>query len=113
MGKRYDLEPFNPVDDDGKFRPDKVGPDWLKGAFVLEANAKIVEDLRERGWLLHDETYTHSYPHCWRCKNPVLFRSTPQWFISMDAEGLRERRWTGSAADAAGSRRSARSASPR
>ena len=52
---------------------------------VFEANPKIVEFMRERGVLLFTENYEHRYPHCWRCKNPVIFRATPQWFISMDA----------------------------
>ena len=91
VGKRYDLDVFNPVADDGTFDPGKVGQDWLAGRFVLEANAAIVDDLDRRGLLLHSEPYLHSYPHCWRCKNPVLFRSTPQWFVSMDAGDLRRK----------------------
>ena len=71
--------------------PDQVAPEWLKGEFVLSANLRIVEDLRERGLLLQAEDHRHSYPHCWRCKNPVLFRSPPQWFISIDRNRLRER----------------------
>jgi isoleucyl-tRNA synthetase len=102
VGQVYGLPPFNPVGDDGRFLPERVGPEWLKGAFVLEANAAIVDDLRRRGDLLLAEAHRHSYPHCWRCNNPVLFRSTPQWFISMDADGLRSKslreihgtRWT-------------------
>ncbi len=70
VGREYDLEPFNPVGDDGRFLPDRVGPEWLKGEYVLEANAEIVEDLQERGLLLLQEDYIHSYPHCWRCKKP-------------------------------------------
>jgi isoleucyl-tRNA synthetase len=89
VGQKYGLETYNPVDDDGTFMPDRVGPDWLKGVFVLDANPRIIDDLRTRGLLLHDAQHSHSYPHCWRCKNPVLFRSTPQWFISMDADDLR------------------------
>jgi isoleucyl-tRNA synthetase len=102
VGKTYDLVPFNPVADDGTFVPELVEPEWLKGAFVLDANKTIVDDLASRGLLLHREDFTHSYPHCWRCDNPVLFRATPQWFISIDANGLREKgvaqvrasRWT-------------------
>ncbi len=90
VGRKYGLETFNPVGDDGHYVAAKVAPE-LADQFVLDANAWIVDDLRRRGWLLHDEAYSHSYPHCWRCKNPVLFRSTPQWFISMDATGLREK----------------------
>ncbi len=91
MGQKYALETFNPVADDGTFIPSLLGEDWLKGCHVLEANAAIVEDLRARGLLLRSEEYRHSYPHCWRCKKQVLFRSTPQWFISMDRDGLREK----------------------
>jgi isoleucyl-tRNA synthetase len=89
IGQKYGLAPFNPVDDLGRFSPDKVGASWLAGQHVLKANDAIVEDLKRRGLLLHDEPYSHSYPHCWRCKNPVLFRATPQWFIAMEADGLR------------------------
>jgi isoleucyl-tRNA synthetase len=89
IGQQYGLETFNPVADDGTFAPRLVGQDWLAGRHVLDANEPIVEDLRQRGLLLHDEPFTHSYPHCWRCKKPVLFRSTPQWFISMEVDGLR------------------------
>jgi len=91
VGRQYGLEPFNPVADDGTFRPEQLGPEWLRGAFVLDANKTIVEDLRRRELLLHFEDHQHSYPHCWRCRNPVLFRATPQWFISLDADGLREK----------------------
>src|SRR5438552_19210037 len=54
---------------------------------VFDANPKIVEFMKERGMLLFSESYDHRYPHCWRCKNPVIFRATPQWFISMDQVG--------------------------
>jgi len=91
VGTRYDLDVFNPVDDEGRFDARKVGQDWLAGEFVLDANKAIVEDLEQRGLLVKHEDYAHSYPHCWRCKNPVLFRSTPQWFVSMDAAGLRRK----------------------
>ena len=89
MGKRYGLPPFNPVDDRGKFIADKVGPEWLRGVFVLKANDLLIADLDGRGLLALHEPITHSYPHCWRCKSPVLFRATPQWFVSMDQTGLR------------------------
>ena len=86
VGLRYGLEPYAPVDDEGRFTEEVE--EFLRGLRVFEANPLIVEDLRSRGLLLHQETYRHSYPHCWRCKNPVIFRATPQWFISM--KGLRE-----------------------
>ena len=91
VGQRYGLDVFNPVDDAGRFAADKVSETWLAGEFVLDANKAILADLDKRGWLVHSEDYRHSYPHCWRCKNPVLFRSTPQWFVSMDATGLRQK----------------------
>jgi len=89
VGARYGLPALNPVGDDGRFLEAKVGAEWLAGLHVLKANPRIVEDLRARGLLLAAGTVRHSYPHCWRCRNPVLFRATPQWFISMDAQGLR------------------------
>ncbi len=89
IGARYGLAPLDPLDDAGRFVASKVGPAWLAGLHVHAANPRIVDDLRARGLLLAASTVRHSYPHCWRCHNPVLFRSTPQWFISMDAQGLR------------------------
>ena len=83
IGQRYGVEAFAPVDDAGRFT-DEV-PEWLRGLRVFDANEVIIEKLKENGALLHYEVVKHSYPHCWRCKNPVIFRATPQWFISMDA----------------------------
>ncbi|MEE8184490.1 MAG: isoleucine--tRNA ligase [Acidobacteriota bacterium] len=89
-GEKYSLETFNPVDDEGRFIPQRVeGHDFLVGLNVWEANPRIIEDLERRGLLLCSEEIRHSYPHCWRCKAPVLFRATPQWFISMEETGLR------------------------
>ena len=87
-GKRYGLDIYTPVNARGEFTDDV--PQWA-GVQVLKANPQIIELLRERGALLLAETITHSYPHCWRCKNPVIFRATEQWFISMDEKGLRQR----------------------
>ncbi len=84
IGKRYGLEIYCPVDNSGRFTPDV---EHFAGLTVFEANPRIVEFMRERGVLLFTETYDHRYPHCWRCKNPVIFRATPQWFISMDRAG--------------------------
>jgi len=94
VGARYHLPPYTPVDDEGRFvrssfRSSEPYAQALGGERVWDANAWILEDLRRRGLLLHQETLRHSYPHCWRCRNPVLFRATDQWFISMDATGLR------------------------
>ncbi len=81
IGKRYGLEIYCPVDHAGRFTPEV---EHFAGQRVFEANQQIVDFLRERGALLFTENYDHRYPHCWRCKNPVIFRATPQWFIAMD-----------------------------
>lgn len=81
IGKRYGLDIYCPVDNAGRFTPEV---EHFAGLRVFEANEKIVEFMRERGVLLFSENYEHRYPHCWRCKNPVIFRATPQWFIAMD-----------------------------
>ena len=88
IGKKYGLEIYCPVDNAGRFAAEVQ---HFAGMTVFEANPKIVEFMRERGVLLFTEQYDHRYPHCWRCKNPVIFRATPQWFISMD-EGDRSLR---------------------
>lgn len=82
VGKKYGLEIYAPVDAAGNFTADV---EHFAGENIFKANPKIVEFMRERGALLSGENYEHRYPHCWRCKNPVIFRATPQWFISMDA----------------------------
>ncbi len=84
IGKKYGLEIYCPVDNAGKFTPEV---EHFAGLNVFEANPKIVDFMRERGVLLFSEEYDHRYPHCWRCKNPVIFRATPQWFIAMDEAG--------------------------
>jgi isoleucyl-tRNA synthetase len=81
IGKRYGLDIYCPVDNAGRFTPDVA---HFAGLSVFAANDQIVEFMRERGVLLFSEKYEHRYPHCWRCKNPVIFRATPQWFIAMD-----------------------------
>ncbi|MFH8133336.1 isoleucine--tRNA ligase [Pantoea osteomyelitidis] len=87
LGQKYGLETANPVGPDGSYLPGT----WptLDGVNVFKANDLIVELLREKGALLHVEKLLHSYPHCWRHKTPIIFRATPQWFISMDQKGLR------------------------
>ena len=87
-GRRYDLEILNPVDGAGRFT-DKA-PRWSGKKIFDEGNPEIIADLRERGWLLARKDIKHSYPHCWRCKNPVVFRTTEQWFLRL-SEDLRER----------------------
>jgi isoleucyl-tRNA synthetase len=74
---------YCPVSNDGRFTDDV---EHFRGMQVFQANRPIVDFMRESGALLFTEDYTHRYPHCWRCKNPVIFRATSQWFISMDAK---------------------------
>ncbi len=81
IGKQYGLDVYCPVDNAGIFTAEV---EHFAGQHIFKANPKIVEFLRDSGALLYTEDYNHRYPHCWRCKNPVIFRATPQWFISMD-----------------------------
>ncbi|SPD73741.1 isoleucyl-tRNA synthetase [uncultured Desulfobacterium sp.] len=87
-GLEYGLDVYSPVDDSGCFTPDV---DFFAGLQVFEANKVINKKLAETGALLKEEDITHEYPHCWRCKKPVIFRSTEQWFISMEKNELRKR----------------------
>jgi isoleucyl-tRNA synthetase len=80
-GVRYKLDPTCDVDAAGRLHNGLPEYDGLQ---VFKANQPIIDLLRTRGALLHAETLEHSYPHCWRCHNPVIFRATEQWFISMD-----------------------------
>jgi len=83
-GQKYGLETYAPIDDRGRYTE---GLDEYKGKDVFSANPVIVELLRKCGALLACSDYKHSYPHCWRCHNPVIFRATEQWFIKMDQAG--------------------------
>jgi isoleucyl-tRNA synthetase len=87
VGRRYDLPIENPVGGDGRFLPSTP---LFAGEEVFDANAHVIEVLGSEGRLLKGEPYHHAYPHCWRHKTPVIFRATPQWFISMDQAGLRK-----------------------
>nr|WP_242470794.1 isoleucine--tRNA ligase [Thiocystis violacea] len=87
VGQRYGLPVDNPVGGDGRFLPDT---ELFAGENVFQANEHVVETLKAKGALLLETRFTHSYPHCWRHKTPIIFRATPQWFISMNQEGLRE-----------------------
>ena len=87
VGQKYNLETYNPVDDGGVFKSEVA---QFGGLFVRKANPLIVEKLREDGYLIHDNKVNHSYPHCWRCHQPIIFRATSQWFISMDTNELRD-----------------------
>jgi len=88
LGKALGLRIYNPVDDDGRFIAEV---EHFAGQTVWEANPKIVAHLKRVGALVAEVTLTHTYPHCWRCKNPTLFRATEQWFIALDKDGLRAR----------------------
>jgi isoleucyl-tRNA synthetase len=86
VGQKYNLQVDNPVDAHGRF---VTGTPLFAGESVLEVDAHVLEVLRQQGNLVHNEVITHSYPHCWRTKTPLIFRATPQWFISMDKQELR------------------------
>lgn len=87
IGRKYGLEIANPVGPDGAYLPGTFPR--LDGVNVFKANDIVIDMLRETGALLHVEKLQHSYPCCWRHKTPIIFRATPQWFISMDQKGLR------------------------
>ncbi len=87
-GLNYDLPVLSPVGNDGRFT-DEAGP--YAGEFIYDANPKINADMAASGALIKENKLSHSYPHCWRCKKPVIFRATEQWFISMDQTKLREK----------------------
>ncbi len=88
VGLLYDLDPYSPVNEKGCFTDDV---EFFNGQFVFKANNGVIDKLQETGALVARESISHSYPHCWRCKKPVIFRATPQWFISMDKTGLRDK----------------------
>ena len=85
VGKKYGIGTLNYLDDHGVFRP-QVG--LFAGEHVYKVDAKVVAVLEEHGRVLAQAKMTHSYPHCWRTKTPLIFRATPQWFVSMNKEGL-------------------------
>jgi len=86
VGSRYDLPVDNPVGSNGCFLPDT---ELFAGEHVFKANDHVIEVLKGKGALVHEEMLRHSYPHCWRHKTPIIFRATPQWFVSMEQNGLR------------------------
>ena len=87
VGKKYGLPIDNPVGSDGVFL---TNTELFAGEHVFNANAHVLEVLENKGKLVHQQAILHSYPHCWRHKTPIIFRATPQWFISMNKNGLRE-----------------------
>ena len=91
IGMKYGLDNYAPVDDDGNFTCDVKD---FAGRFVFDANGAINKKLSEEGALLGQMDIRHTYPHCWRCKQPIIFRSTEQWFISMEENDLRKKALT-------------------
>ena len=87
IGKKYGLDIYNPVGDNGCFLENT---EFFAGEHVFNANDHVIEVLKQKGNLQHEEKFLHSYPHCWRHKTPIIFRATPQWFISMEQAGLRD-----------------------
>ncbi|MFC4701866.1 isoleucine--tRNA ligase [Glaciecola siphonariae] len=87
VGKLYDIEVYNPVGANGVYLDNTP---HFAGQHVFKANQNIIEALEQAQALVLNVKYEHSYPHCWRHKTPIIFRATPQWFISMDKQGLRE-----------------------
>ncbi|MBR3899127.1 MAG: isoleucine--tRNA ligase, partial [Elusimicrobiaceae bacterium] len=87
-GKQWGLETFCPVDEKGCYTKDAG---VFEGMHVFKANALMVKKLDELGALIKEQEIVHSYPHCWRCHNPIIFRATEQWFMSIDKDGLREK----------------------
>ncbi len=96
VGKKYNLPVISPVDAKGRFTEEGG---QFAGQFYLDANKAVVEELNNRGRLMHHSTVQHQYPHCWRCKKPVFFRATEQWFASIDGfrqptlDAIRTVRW--------------------
>jgi len=88
VGLLYDLDVYSPVDDNGCFTDEA---ELFSGQFVFKANQDIIATLESNGSLVSQSEMEHSYPHCWRCKAPVIYRATPQWFISMDKTELRKK----------------------
>ncbi len=86
-GLRYGLEILSPLDDEGCYTKEAG---VYAGQKIPEVNRRLNDDMTEAGSLIYEDTIHHSYPHCWRCKKPVIYRATPQWFISMEINDLRK-----------------------
>ncbi|MCX5649262.1 MAG: isoleucine--tRNA ligase [Planctomycetota bacterium] len=93
LGMRRGLPAYSPVLGDGRF--DETVPEWIRAKTVWEANPIILARLAESGHLVAEGTTVHRYPHCWRCREPVIFRATEQWFVALDSgetgKSLRQR----------------------
>ena len=88
-GQRYKLETVMPVNNKGEFYQDIAAE--FKGLHVFSANKNIINKLKKQGNLLYAHDFSHTYPHCWRCKSPIIFRATRQWFMSLDKNDLRKK----------------------
>ena len=88
VGLQYDLDVLCPVDHQGRYTDDFP---LMKGLNVFAANPKVIELLKEKNALIKTESIEHSYPHCWRCKKPLIYRATEQWFFGIDIKGLRKK----------------------
>ncbi|MDH5719537.1 MAG: isoleucine--tRNA ligase [Spirochaetia bacterium] len=82
IGLKYDLKPYSPVDHRGRFTDDF---EPMKGQKVFQSNEKIMALLKEKEMLIASKEIEHSYPHCWRCRGPLIFRATPQWFMAVES----------------------------
>lgn len=89
IGRKYGLPIFSPVDGDGKFIAE-VGIESIVGKHVFQSDSEIINMMDNKRILFKREEISHSYPHCWRCKNPIIFRATKQWFLSVDKDNLRQ-----------------------
>ncbi len=87
-GLKYGLEILSPLNDRGIFLKEV---EFFAGLNVFDANPRVIDKLKEVGNLVYEDKITHSYPHCWRCRKPVIYRATTQWFISMEANNLRKK----------------------
>ncbi|MDI9348076.1 MAG: isoleucine--tRNA ligase [Methylacidiphilales bacterium] len=97
IGIKYNLPNTTSINEQGVFTPDPSNTNAWDNQFYAKANQIILDTLQSQGNLIHHETYQHSYPHCWRHKSPVIFRATPQWFISIDQkaaqDAIKESQW--------------------
>jgi len=89
VGLKNKLEIFSPLTEDGKYARG-IQPTELEGIEVTKAHGWVISQLQEAGTLIHKESVTHAYPHCWRCRNGLIFRATKQWFCDLSYEGLRD-----------------------
>jgi isoleucyl-tRNA synthetase len=90
LGVRYDLEIYSPVDEAGHYMRGIV-PETLAGMRITDGQGWVIQSLSERGLLLHKASITHSYPHCWRCRQGLIFRATKQWFLELHHNDLQEK----------------------